>query len=261
MCWSAPVSVAFAVAMGLSAYALKRVGYSGWKRSAWVLGIYGCMQFVQALNWMTIVHYSDNFTGTGVCPPQNKYATYLAYIVVTLQPLFNTLAVAAGESKERQALFRIPLCASVITCLAMLLQLVLGEMNDYPLSVPLIVADDFLATMYSEVTCTYVGPGGYLLWRFKVFLSPMLPTFYVYHLFGLLLFYISYWRPFLIFFFAHFVLALVSNAMYPESAESAAYWCTSTMCLPILLFADAWYEHRCVAQSPSLRPRHFRRIS
>jgi len=79
----AKVSFAFAGTMAFTAWFLKRIGYSGWQRGGWVLALYGAMQFAQGLNWLTVLPQE----AYGQCTAANRYATYLAFVLLNIQPL------------------------------------------------------------------------------------------------------------------------------------------------------------------------------
>lgn len=263
MCWNATISLIFACTMGMTAITLKYIGYSMWKRSAYILSLYGIMQFIQFLNWLTILPLphgipfdsdpdSNKDNHGAQCTDVNRYITYLAFANIIIQPLFNTLAVAAGESKDRQQLFSFPLWASIIFFISSIFQLYIGENLKTPYtarqsSTMLLLpkmpdGTDSTAMTYASTTCTYIGPGGYILWRFKLLHTSFTPTYFIYHLFGIIMFYISSWRQFFIFFFGNYVLMSFASWSYPNSGESAAYWCTSTILLPVLLVVDAAVE-------------------
>lgn len=256
MCWNAEISLMFGFAMFISAGILKYVGYSGWKRASVALSIYGIMQFAQWINWLTVLPLSDyygavnassntnstNLTGntTNSCTVANRYATYGAFLALQLQVVLNVVASAIGEPADRQTLFRFPIIAACITFVASMFQLIAGELGYRSQSISV----NGIFTVFDEaVTCTYVGPGGYLLWRFKLFMHPFLPNFFfVYNLFGLSLFFISNKRQMLACFLGFYGLAAFADSAYPDSAEFAAYWCRSTVGLPIFFGLDCLYE-------------------
>jgi hypothetical protein len=242
MCWNATVSLGFAVAMFGTIYYLKHVRYSGWQRAAFALSIYGAMQFAQWLNWLTVLPLS-NYTGdsNSTCTDANRYPTYLAYVIVQLQAVFNVLAVAVGEPKNRQTLFIFPIIAASITGMVGILQLILGEMN-YDTAHRVFRVFGTSTTYDEHISCTYLGPNDYLLWRNKVYISPMMPTYFTYHLFPLTMFFMSNRRQLFIFFVSFYVMAAFSSLSYPNSAESASYWCMTTIVLPLLFIADAKFE-------------------
>jgi hypothetical protein len=238
MCWNASVSLAFAVAMFGSAYALKKMNYSSWKRAAFGLSIYGAMQFSQFLNWLTVASWSDY----PKCSEANRIATYVSYIALNLQPLFNVLAIEAGE-KRHQDYYRLAKWSGVVVAVAYFVQLVIGDFELLTSAFHVKAKD--LSTIYDpSATCTYIGPGGYLLWKFKVYLSVFSPTYFVYHLFGLVVFTVTNKRHLLISIFGFYGLAIFARIMYAGSGEVAAYWCHTTVVLPLFFFADLYYERR-----------------
>lgn len=228
--------------MVITAYILRRMNYTYWKRAWYSLTIYGIMQFTQFLNWLTIQKL-ENYGEE--CPAANRYATYLAYISIVLQPLFNILSAAAGEvnSPENRARYTLLICMSIVVVVIMLLQLIVGELWSSESS-ETVSTFDFSTTLDDHITCTYVGKYGYILWRFRVFQAENLPNYFVYHLFSLTVFTISNLRQFLILFFCYYVLAIYSAIEYPNSGESAAYWCKSTIAISILFLLDCWYEKK-----------------
>lgn len=235
MCWNAPVSLAFATVMFGSAFALKWMNYSSWRRAAFGLSIYGAMQFTQFLNWLTIEEW-ENYPK---CSQWNRTATYVSYIALNLQPLFNVLAIEAGEKKNSE--YKLVKWAGGVVFLAYLLQLVIGDFELLESAFHIHPGDT--STIYDPLaTCTYIGPGGYLLWKFKVYLSVFSPTYFVYHLFGLLVFTVTNTYHKLISIFGFYGLAIFARVMYAGSGEVAAYWCHTTVVLPLFFFVDAYYE-------------------
>lgn len=258
MCWNASVSVVFGVVMFATAAYLKHIKYPYYLCANVALLLYGSMQFAQALNWLTVLPLSEY----GRCTPANYYATLFAFAIAFLQPMCNVLAVAAHEKQaicesippyeqgtevaqqkiaKRMDMFVLPFLGGVVVLVVGFIQLALGE---WGVPSTLLLAEEDFTTLYdSVITCTYIGPGGYLLWRFKMYLSPLMPTQFVYQLFGLTIFCVSSRRRLAMFLFVFYGMALVSIWKY-TTAESLAYWCASSVTLPPMFLFDAWLESR-----------------
>lgn len=238
MCWNAPISIVFGVAMFTTAWYLRYIGYTCWRRSALALGLYGAMQLTQALNWLTVLPLADY----GQCTAANRAATYLAYLIILLQFVVNVLALEVDEPAARRQLFTLPLRGALVVLAVGLAQLVAGDVLGWQGPTLRVTPRDFSTTLDPLVTCTYVGPNRYLLWRFRLYLSPLLPTFFVYQLFGLVVLAAAKLRHRLLFLVGFHGLALFSFLHFRGSAEDAAFWCHSTILLPLLFLADAYYE-------------------
>ena len=237
MCWNASYSFAFAGAMFGTALVLKYFNYSAWRRAALSLSVYGLMQFAQGLNWLTVLPWSEY----GKCTDGNRYATYLAYVALHLQCLFNMLSVAATPIGEKHRNYKLIIWMAGLVTLTCYIQLAIGELG-WLKSTLLLPTRSSVTTYDPLVTCTYVGPYGYLLWKFKVYLSPLMPTYFAYNMFGLVILTVAGWRQRLICAIGFHGLALYAEWAFHNSGEAAAYWCHSTILLPLLFFIDFVYE-------------------
>lgn len=199
------------------------------------------MQFAQFLNWLTILPLSEY----GTCTVYNKYATYFAYFALSIQPIFNLISVILYEPKERVNLYIIPFIFAIITSILWIIQLFLGELGYVGESSVIVnkLVSDTHVSVYSTITCTYVGKYNCILWNFKLYLAPLLPTHYTYIILGIPLLFISDLRQRFILVYGHFILALYSSYYYRDSAEFTSYWCASTVSLPILFLADMLYDN------------------
>lgn len=128
----------------------------------------------------------------------------------------------------------------------------------------------FPTTFSDLITCTYIGMKGYILWQFKFLTDTNLFNFSVFHLLPLTIFgmfdmnqffaqnassinklrylmtiqcwknaiHLAKFRQFLIAFICYYLLAINAAFEYSGSGESAAFWCRSTILLPILYLFD-----------------------
>lgn len=231
MCWNAGWSLCFTLGMIFTYKMLGKWKYAYQERASYVLLVLGLMQFSQFLGWMFILPWSSH----GECTPINKFSTYLAFLSLALQPLFITLSVAAGEKKKCQ--FPLVLFMSFAVFLMWMCQLILGEL--FSPGGPI----DSSTVVDYNITCTYLGEYGYLLWRFKMWSGSFTPTFFPYYLFSLVCVAISNRRHQIGFLVAFYGMLLLSYYKYPD-AESAAYWCATNITVPIMFLIDGFMTQK-----------------
>lgn len=249
MCWNATISLSFTIAMILLRMWLKHIDYEYLDRATVGLFIYGFMQFSQFLNWITILPLSQY----GHCTPSNHWFTYVAFIALAIQPFGNNLSVMLGESLSKRPKFKLPLIFSAIYALVLIMQFVIGDrkhmVNSEKNPINQEYIDSILAEPYEKYfsttidelfgACTYARD--YIVWRFPLIQDSNLFQFSTFHLLSLSIFETSNWRQFAIMFICYYVLAFISVYEYPDSAESAAFWCKSTIVYCILYFLDGLY--------------------
>lgn len=261
MCWNESASLTFTLMNLAAIIAVFAFNYKYKYGALFVFTAYGLMQFAQFLNW-TAIHqkekgyylYSNFFdqeTGEGnVCSEFNYYTTLFAWLLITVQPLFNNLAIKNfadvslfSESRTSHGI-SIGIALSLVYFIGSNIQLYMGEtgmssnlMNDFSNS----------NSIASNVTCSLTGENhgyifegegeGYLYWQFKLAHDTHLPNFLIYVLGCLFPILLCEKRSAQLFaLIGNFGTYAFAKFMYPDTPEAIAFWChASVFMVPLIM--------------------------
>eukprot|EP01063_Lacrimia_lanifica_P017121 TRINITY_DN2382_c0_g3_i1.p1 TRINITY_DN2382_c0_g3~~TRINITY_DN2382_c0_g3_i1.p1 ORF type:complete len:329 (+),score=45.36 TRINITY_DN2382_c0_g3_i1:53-1039(+) len=192
MCWNAPVAGVFASLETLVLLVMILRTRSPWFK--WLNGsanvdsmqrrdnlILPMLMTINIVEWCELGLWladPEPFPAEG-CRRVNTALTHIAGGVVWLQPTFTMIYCRFTGPPNQRPWFTIPLVLAVMTSAGYFISVALGE------SGKAVYADDErypTALMWNQ-TCAYVGPNGYLEWRFKLANLPVLPSMFSYHLF------------------------------------------------------------------------------
>jgi hypothetical protein len=232
MCWSLGVTFTFATIQFGMAYFFSRTSYKYRHRFMLLLVTYGLMEFAEFTNWFALEFTSS---GSGSCGTLNKVTTVFAYVLLSWQPVANVLSCMLNVAREKREKFILPL---VFMCFAFVLQMVaLYNGETMSLFREGAIFLDSVHSVYSDRTCTVVGPGGYLLWKFRVHVDALTPTYFLHLMSGVTLLFIEPFTHKLYGLGGYFGLLSFSYLWFGTS-EYAAFWCLSTVVLPFVYLFD-----------------------
>lgn len=225
------------------------MNYRHLHRATICLVFYGLIQLAQSYSWFSIHPISD-YGGCG----NNFDAAFYSYLLLILHLLVNSLSISVGENRLKK-LYRLFVVLSTLYFVIMLLQLFLAnfvkvmglDCRDYPICFEakrreklLEASKDGFPVLSNFATCSHIGEYGYLLWQFVAITEYRFASMVIGGLCSTVIFTISDRKQFYIAFFSYYVMGMLSLYFYPNSGESVAFWCRSSISLAILYILDAW---------------------
>jgi hypothetical protein len=253
MCWSAEVAAVFTIGeLALAAYLWKR---NESPRDRWILPLALSVTAIESLEvfmWLSEPSPSSMLADEGAhCSKTNIWATVAAYFVLMAQPLLDGVFLSTTNggllaSRICSGLYwfcaiGMFMAAAVLFCAAHFNLFGNGfESNKLDSTT---IADP--NSLYSNRTCTFVGPHGHLLWQFSVNALKGPETIETSY-FILSLTWFMY-RPFVIgaTFFLGINGLLVGNMLYFDgSKEMYSVWCWQAVFIYFFFVVEPWVRGR-----------------
>ena len=166
MCWNGSVSLKFGLVHLMTLLLVYLVKPRHWKKFSTFLSFYILMEWFQAFQWymgVGLIHESD------LCTSINTYSTIFAYILIWLQPIMYCNFAKRNKFVKKYAIF---------TFVVAMINLFLGFW--WPAS-EMQHLTTVGQTNYGNITCTYKGEFGHLLWKFQINTISYQPTHFVYY--------------------------------------------------------------------------------
>jgi len=247
MCWSWQVSLIFSILETISIILVGFRAYYGSpnhteaarKRLLWALPL---MSSIALMEWLEVgIWLSDPESyqvfkerDSCLCRPINRAFTTIAAYGISWQGTFSML-FAMKTNSEGESVFRIPLYISTVTTFLLILRFILGD--TFGLWTRKIIEACHFS---SHCTCTYVGPGGHLLWTFAFSHLEILPTLFTYFLFFNIA--MLWYRPFIegVPYFFSLVVLFHEFHLLGWSTEAYSVWCWSGIFTHAFYLASAY---------------------
>lgn len=233
MCWNLQVSLTFALLYFLTIilYIVKRPKY--WRGYSLFSGFYLVMELFQAAQWL----YGDVETtyseyGPKSCSLINKNFTYVAYVLIWLQPFLYSII---GLIELKKKVFKKLMLFNLIIFLYGIIDLIILR-KIY--NIKYMIKD----SNFGPDTCTDVGPTHHLTWRF----SPSNIDLQLNNLTYLILCGVNF------LFYKNelknirngwlFALILTKIILFPTNAEMPSSWCLMSVFANLLILMGADFQ-------------------
>lgn len=253
MCWNSSVSGFFALFQYITALVVLK--YSTNHRStayAVVLFCYGTMELLQFFTWQVIEPFSSLLAEQLNCSAKNKLLTTLSYVHIWFQPIvftlfaydplqYHTTRYLSEKDTKRKNLFTIPILIAIVTFSAALLALVVGHTTDTQHQ-----PTNMLLHHRASESCAFIGPNGYILWKFAYSgydsLPFAFPNWFMYAALALVLLFVRPWYVMLFSNLCFWGFGLLAKMIMHWSLESSAFWCLTSISTAVLIIVEPIIE-------------------
>mmetsp|Transcript_16656 Transcript_16656/g.28108 ORF Transcript_16656/g.28108 Transcript_16656/m.28108 type:complete len:263 (+) Transcript_16656:381-1169(+) len=257
MCWSAEVAAGFTVGELLLAVYLWRRNWS--PRDRYVLPLALSVTMIEALEVVLWLDDPVPFTSahSATCSARNVTATILAYLTLLLQPvldgffLFFTTDGGVLTKKSTKIAYWSAAIGMYLAGIGAFLHAHFAPAGSNKLDREVVLSAD---SLYSDSTCTFVGPNGHLLWQFSIN-DLLVPSTIEAGYFALSLTWLLY-KPFKVG-SAFFVLLngmLAANMWYFRgSKESYSVWCWQAVAIYLFFIVEPYVLETPRASKPKAK--------
>jgi hypothetical protein len=208
MCWDNRVSLLFSAIFLIINLTYVVIKPHYWKEYFLFGTFYFIMEMFQTLQWL----YGD----VGTCTQMNAYFTFMAYLLIWLQPLLFSYIGLRTSRHRRFFVFMtiVNMCVLTTAVYSMYSARCVEVGYDIPNSI------------FSQRTCTTIGKTGHLVWKYKVGTVDYAPNYLLYLLLCILSFLMYDRIGTQVVGIGWFICLIITKlVLSPQLLEMASSWC------------------------------------
>ncbi len=231
MCWSVPYTIIFSILYICFGCYFLMTKPTCWKSYIAFSAFYFTMEIFQLSQWLYGDVIDDHNThGNVSCSLTNEIYTYVAYILIWLQPILFCYIGLRDSIKYKNFFEKYMWFVSGVFCIAML-TLIMGSLKGDPGAY--IIKD----SIYGTHTCTSIGPTHHLGWQFKPIIIDYQPNHFAYLALCILSFMFYDRKELKCIVYGWFLaLILTIKILKPSNTELASSWCLLSIIGELTIF-------------------------